>query len=258
MDMIWKHIHTLKRTEQQLLAILTLRQEIEPAFILQSPLSYVLDENMKCMYISQSGARYLGRIPADIEGRYWQEIGLSAAGMQAVEHDVRTVFQQGKAMKRTLRLPLYEEALHYYEYTVAPLYKKDGQIGAVICTTWDTTTKTSTQSELLKYTRWFKELIQFSPFGVLLVDKEEKVLMYNDATVRLLPDNIKNIIGISLEKLLYELKYTQEMYHNNLIVKALKGFEAIAVHRKILDCDLLINCFPLKDNDGHIIGAVTL
>ncbi|WP_122627870.1 PAS domain-containing sensor histidine kinase [Lucifera butyrica] len=257
LDTIKDYIQRLRRTEKQLEKILVIRQNLEPDFKMQIPFSYICNRDMKIVYASTAGAKHWGYTPFEMEGKKLSDLGFSSQVAEAVTTNIKTVFDKDVSLRDKIIICRNNQDLYNYEYVLNPLHAGEGDVGAVICTIWNTM-QVAIHSELIKYTRWFKEFIKYSPFGVVLIDREENILLYNELAAKLYPGSIPGPTGLSLKEIFFRLGFNAEEYYNSVFLKALRGQKIFAEHRKVLDYNLLLTCFPLKDNDGQILGAAVI
>ncbi|SMB88647.1 transcriptional regulator [Thermanaeromonas toyohensis ToBE] len=84
--------------------------------------------------------------------------------------------------------------------------------------------------------------------GVMAINLEGKIIVFNEAAQRLAGVRASQVLGQPIDKVL----------PGNPLLAVLKTGERVVKEEKVRDRILLLECFPLQDAAGEIIGAVEI
>jgi PAS domain S-box-containing protein len=109
---------------------------------------YVLDKTGRYRYVSLGGANVVGLEPAEMIGKHWRDLGLPAEIMQPFDAQRQRAIETGEPHRHEVVFRDHLGADHYYEYNIAPVRGRDGQIDGVVVISRDNTERKRTEDAL--------------------------------------------------------------------------------------------------------------
>jgi len=109
----------------------------------------IVNKDLKCLYVSEMGAKYLGLKPIDMIGKNWRDLNsdLPSKDFERLDEKIKEVFNTGKIVFDTyISISNIEGQQHSFEYFINPIFTPSGDIEAVICDITDIT-----ESQLFGY-----------------------------------------------------------------------------------------------------------
>jgi len=170
---------------------------VEQARILDQFLSampdsvYLYDRDLRFLYASPSGFTSLGVEPSDMVGKTTRQLGFPPE-IGVVEADVRTVFTTGQPVAGQCRFPT-PQGPRDYEYALAPIGDREGNVLSVLSMTRDATERRRTEEALRRGRERLQAIFQRSGIGMTLADLEGRFLQSNPA--------LHSFLGYSAEEL---------------------------------------------------------
>jgi PAS domain S-box-containing protein len=146
-------IEERKRVEQSL-TDLSLRFA-EQARVLDQILSaspqqfYLYDMRGKFIYASRAAADMLGLKQADMEAKYWWELGFPEGVMRVIDIQREKVISSGEAWTGVLEFPT-ARGTRQFEYILSPIRRSDGVVDTVVATARDVTDALSAATDLAR------------------------------------------------------------------------------------------------------------
>lgn len=104
--------------------------------------------------------------------------------------------------------------------------------------------------------RFFYQLIEKVPIGILIINCTAEILYLNDKYQQFLPSLTREALIGKPASTIRDILGAD--YGEPLILKALEGKEIYDVHRKAQGGDWLVSAFPLLDSQGSILGGVVV
>ncbi|MCC5465363.1 ATP-binding protein [Pelosinus baikalensis] len=198
----------------QLIKKLTMTDE---QFKLQPQLKFIaiISKDLKFLYVSEMGAKYLGLKPIDMIGKNWRDLNtdLPSEDFERLDEKIIEVFNTGAAVyDNYIGVSNAEGQHHSFEYLINPIITPSGDIEAVMCNVTDTTESNLSEIPLPNQVTTISELIESCPMAIFIVDKQGRILTVNK-------EFIKNI---SSNRFINE--YSIE-HAESAIAKALSGVE---------------------------------
>jgi PAS domain S-box-containing protein len=106
---------------------------------------YLLDREIRYVYVNPFGASAMGRSPAEMIGRTIDEV-FGPAAFPELQVELRAVFATGAPARSEIGV-LDGEQTRWFEYTLSPVSGLDGQVVHVICVGRDVTTRRRLERE---------------------------------------------------------------------------------------------------------------
>lgn len=148
---------------------------------------YLYDARGKFMYASAPAAQLLGLKQAEIEGRYWWDLGLPDQAMRPLEIQRETVMRTGETRAGSIQIPTVAGDGDF-EYILSPITNWDGKVTAVLATVREVTEEELDIDELERRTVELEEkarLMDLLPFAVMSRDMNDRIGLWNAGAERL-------------------------------------------------------------------------
>jgi PAS domain S-box-containing protein len=255
--LLHEYIKSLKLNDELMEKMVRSRQKVDVAYEPAFDLHFVFDKEGKYLFVNFIVANKLGIKPVDMEGKHWQELGISDHIMEQVEEGITRVLASQEVFVKTINFinPLTLE-MNYYETTFSPLYDSQGNCLAVHNIAKDITARVKAEEKLARQTQLFVQLIEKAPLAISVVDCEGKILYCNDEFAGMIPEASKSeLIDKSISVVADKMSVT---YEKLAIVRTLRKKEVLAEHQKAFGKDWLVNTFPLLGYNGDILGGTAM
>jgi PAS domain S-box-containing protein len=157
------------------------------------------------------------------------------------------------------------ETIRYYTYTFTPLFAHQRTVDGVLLMVEDTTDEVSAQMALDAERARLKAIIENSPVGILVADKNQQVILSNPAARYLMPDLLpeSQVYENETYRILTPLGEPIPAQERPLArsIQERKNFmnvELLFEREGEPNRSLLINTAPIMDDNGEVSGAVSL
>ena len=143
---------------------------------------YLFDDKGKFIYASKPAAEMLGLEQAQMEGRYWWELGFPEQAMRAVDVERENVMRTGEPWTGELKFPA-PAGLRDFEYILSPIKRANGAVDTVVATARDVTDAKKASEELARYTARMREqaqLLDLTHETVLVRGMDGTILFWNE------------------------------------------------------------------------------
>jgi len=253
-------IKKLTVADEQLEKVLANRLKFQPQLKFKFDSINIISNDLKYLYMSGMGARYLGLKPIDMIGKSWSElnIDLPFKDFRRLDEKIIEVFNTGNVIyDNYVGISKIQGQYHYFEYSISPIFTPSGNIEAVMCNVTDITHRKSLEIDLSNEIAKFNQLIELCPLGIVSYDSKGNVITVNRAyRERISNFKKEEFLGKSGRYLLEALGSDWESSPCN---QALKGIETLDYYLETTygTCYLL-NAIPLWDYENTIIGAMTI
>lgn len=253
-------INKLTVADEQLEKVLVNRLTFQPQFKFKFDFISIISNDLKFLYMSEMGARYLGLKPIDMVGKKWNEltVDLPFKDFERLDEKIIEVFNTGSVIyDNYVGISNIQGQYHYFEYFISPIFTPRGDIEAVMCNVTDITHRKSSEITLSNEIAQFNQLIELCPLGIVSYDNKSNVITLNKAhRERISNFKKEEFLGKPGRYLLEALGLDWESSPCN---QALKGIETLDYYLKTTygTCYLL-NAIPLRDCENTIIGAMTI
>jgi nitrogen-specific signal transduction histidine kinase len=153
-DTVHNYIVGLKLVDEQMHESITRRRAAYPDFQPKYNYPFVFDKECRVLFAGFLGAEQMGRLPADMEGKRWHDLGLPPTVVEPFEKEIQSVFLTGRPVIKDLpggycgKL----DTIHI-EYMLNPLYNSRSKIGAVVCEVRDITEYEQMRREMARLDR---------------------------------------------------------------------------------------------------------
>jgi PAS domain S-box-containing protein len=131
-------IKRLTLTDEQFKKIIINKFNFQP----QLNLKFIISKDLKYLYVSEMGARYLGLKPADMIGKNWRKltIDLPSDDFERLDEKIEEAFNTGTVIyDNYVSTSNIDGWYHYFEYLISPISTPSGDIEAVMCNVTDIT-----------------------------------------------------------------------------------------------------------------------
>lgn len=108
---------------------------------------YIVDRAGRYRHVSTGGARSLGREPADMPGKTWQELGLPAEMMEELDRQCNEVMSTGVPQRHEIHTHDPQDPRDY-EYSLAPIHDQAGTVEGIICIARDMTQRRQAEASV--------------------------------------------------------------------------------------------------------------
>lgn len=150
----------------------------------------------------------------------------------------------------------------YFDFSYSPIRKDDGEVGGVLVTVIETTSKKKAEEALKESEQLFRDSVKQAPVAItILRGKDFIVEMANDAYLQLVDRKSTEFVGRPLFESLPEVKESVNDLLNGVLDTGtpFHGYEvAIPVNRygkqEVFYFDFLYH--PIKERDGAISGII--
>jgi len=253
-------IEKLTVTDEQLEKALANTLKFKPQLKFKFDFINIISKDLKFLYISEMGARYLGLRPINIIDKSWSElnIDLPFKDFERLDEKITEVFNTGSVIYDNYAgISNIQGQYHYFEYLISPIFTDNGDIEAVMCDVTDITHRKSSEIILSNEISRFNQLIELCPLAIVSYDNKGNVTTLNKAYHEYISNFKKeDFLGKPGRYLLEALGLDWESSPCN---QALKGIEISDYYLKTTygTCYLL-NAIPLRDYQNTIIGAMTI
>jgi PAS domain S-box-containing protein len=157
------------------------------------------------------------------------------------------------------------ETVRYYSYTFTPLFANQRTVDGVLLMVDDTTDEVSAQMALDAERARLKAIIENSPVGILVADKNQQVISSNPAARYLMPDLLpeSQVYENETYRILTPLgepipPQERPLARSIREKKSLMNVELLFEREGEPNRSLLINTAPIMDDNGEVTGAVSL
>ncbi|MCX5844268.1 MAG: PAS domain S-box protein [Deltaproteobacteria bacterium] len=232
-------------------------------------LMYLVDR--KCRYLSMNEG-YLSRLgmPSDkIEGRFYEEFH-SEEDTKEFSGLVDNILETGQSIQHEHRS---ERDGKYFLRTLSPVKDSEGRISAVTVVSKDITKRKQAEEGLRESERRLADIIEFLPDATLAIDRQGKVIAWNQAIEEMTGVKASDILGkgdyeyalpfygvrrpILIDLVLKPDKKIEESYYSFLEKqKDLLIVETWVPFLKWKKAFLWAKASPLYDSKGEIVGAI--
>ncbi|AJQ30014.1 PAS domain-containing protein [Pelosinus fermentans] len=208
----------------QLIKKLTMTDE---QFKLQPQLKFItiISKDLKFLYVSEMGAKYLGLKPIDMIGKSWRDLNtnLPPEDFERLDEKIIEVFDTGAAVyDNYIGVSNAEGQHHSFEYLINPIITPSGDIEAVMCNVTDTTESNLSEISLPNQVTTISELIESCPMAIFIVDKQGRILTVNKEFIKDISSNQSDLID-KQDRFINE--YSGIEHAESAIAKALIGVE---------------------------------
>lgn len=117
---------------------------------------YIYDRNGRFIFLSRSGAALLGHPVADIIGKTWAELGFPPQEVERFEQEFKQVLATGAPVTGESMMDT-EGVVRYFEYSINPVFTKQGDITLFVSTTREVTERKRAE-EALHHTQKIESL----------------------------------------------------------------------------------------------------
>jgi two-component system, sporulation sensor kinase E len=267
MQTLQELIRCLAVTDEQIEKVLAVRKNFNSSLNFIYDYSFIVDKNLKCLYIPLRGAEIFGLKPADLIGKSWRQCNnhLPEKISERMDEAIKEVLITGNAIHFDESVGPDSQGKYFYsENTLIPVYTSNGAIEAVMINVKDITERKISELKRLKLlnlylsvNRKLYQLMELCPFGVVLYDEKGKITEINKAyQKRILNFRKENFIGRSGKYLLDAVGLDWE---KSASYQALKGIETLNYYQKTSGGNCcLIDAVPLQDCENKNIGAMAV
>ena len=179
----------------------------------------IISKDLKYLYVSEMGAKYIGLKPIDIIGKNWKDFNgdLPPEDFERFDGKIKEVFNTGAVLFDTyISISNLDGQHHSFEYLINPIFTPSGDIEAVICYITDITKSKSSELSISNQITKNSELVKLCPMAIFIVDKEGRVLTVNKECVKDFSSSQVELNGKQ-----YRLDYSEIKNDESEIAKAL-------------------------------------
>ncbi|EIW17493.1 MULTISPECIES: PAS domain-containing protein [Pelosinus] len=179
----------------------------------------IVNKDLKCLYVSEMGAKYLGLKPIDMIGKNWRDLNsdLPSKDFERLDEKIKEVFNTGKIVFDTyISISNIEGQQHSFEYFINPIFTPSGDIEAVICDITDITESQLSEIPISNQITEISELVKLCPIAIFIVDKEGRILTVNKKCIKDFSSSQAELIGKQ-----YRFGYSEIKNDESEIAKAL-------------------------------------
>ncbi|MGC9335916.1 MAG: PAS domain S-box protein, partial [Anaerolineae bacterium] len=221
------------------------------------------DRNLRHLYVNPAVKRVAGLSPAVYLGKTNRELGLPHDLCSLWDREMMEVFRTGRGRSIEFEIDA-EEGERHFEARLAPEFGPDGEVASVLSILRDITDRIHVQEQLELERARLRTIIDNAPEGIVVADRQGRILMTNPAAERLYARPIP--YGKD-----YETHASLQIYQPDgtpcpprvlpLTRSALDGETIINTELAIVwpdgqRRDLLVSSAPIRGLDGKRAGAV--
>ncbi len=147
---------------------------------------YLLDGKGKFIYANSTAASLLGMSQAEMEGKYWWDLGLPEDSMKALDVQREAVLSSNEPRAGRIRLPT-PAGERDFEYILSPIVGPNGRANTVVATVRDITADDEQRQELERRVRELEgkvSILDLIPLPVIYRDMNNVVILWNEAAER--------------------------------------------------------------------------
>lgn len=147
---------------------------------------YLLDGKGKFIYVNSTAAGRLGMSQAQMEGKYWWDLGLPEDSMRAMDVQREAALSSGKPRAGRVRLPT-SEGERDFEYVLSPIIDPGGRANTVVATVRDITTRDVAREELERRVDELDmkaSMLDLIPVPVIYRGMNNEIILWNSAAER--------------------------------------------------------------------------
>jgi PAS domain S-box-containing protein len=142
---------------------------------------FLYDRKGKYIYANKPAAASMGCEQADIEGKYWWELGLPEDIMRPFDVERETAIESGEMRTGEFAFPT-KHGLRSYQYILTPLKRPDGTSDSVLATVRDISDLKEVQLELQAHSRKLEEqaeLLDLAHDTIMVRDMNSVIVFWN-------------------------------------------------------------------------------
>jgi PAS domain S-box-containing protein len=214
-------IKKLTVTDEQFKKAFANRFKIQP----QLKFITIISKDLKFLYVSEMGAKYLGLKPIDMIGKSWRDLNtdLPPEDFERLDEKIIEVFNTGAAVYDNYTGVSNAEGQHHsFEYLINPIITPSGDIEAVMCNVTDITESNLSELPLPNQVTTISELIESCPMAIFIVDKEGRIRTVNKECIKDFSSSQSDLIG---KQYRFINEYPEIENDESAIAKALIGVE---------------------------------
>ncbi len=250
-------IKSLTDTDKQFEKILSNRLKFQPNLQPKFDFITIISKDLRFLFVSTMGARYLGLKPTDIIGRSWRELNVDIpfGDFERFDAKILEVFNTGRVIYGNyIGIPDKQGQYHYFEYLLSPIFSSCGGIDAVICNVTDISERTLLEITFCNQVVKFNQLIDLCPMAIYIVDRQGKIITVNKA---FMDDISADQVDISGKHYSIINDFFGINNEESAIAKALNGIETSQEFLCTLEKKYLISVLPIKQQPTNIVvGAI--
>jgi PAS domain S-box-containing protein len=239
------------------------RERREKAAFLESAAEGIfgIDPAGRFTFLNPAGAALLGHAPNDVIGRDVHELihHTRADGSKAPREScaILAVLHGGRGARLEQELLWRKDGTGFTaECTASPIRSEHGSRGAVVTFT-DITARKRAEQTLRRTTETLRTVIAESPLGIVVLDTDGKVRLWNSAAERMFGWRAEEVIGRPPPF----VRRGRRREHRALLARAVRGevLTGIQVQRWRKDgrqIDLSISVSPLREPTGQVTQII--
>jgi PAS domain S-box-containing protein len=158
---------------------------------------FLLDGKGKFICANSTAAGVLGLDHAEMEGKYWWDLGLPEEPMKALDVQREAVLTSGEQRAGRMVLPT-PGGERDFEYILSPIIGLDNEAHTVVATLRDITSEDRMREELERRIAFLEEsalLIDLMPFAVIVRDMNDEIVSWNAGAEKLYGWSSDEVVG---------------------------------------------------------------
>jgi PAS domain S-box-containing protein len=221
------------------------------------------DRKLRHLYVNPAVEKVTGLSQEAYLGKTNRELGMPEDLCAFWDEETRKVFETGRVRSIEFEFDTGQGHRHL-ESRMAPEFGPDGEVDSVLSIVRDITDRIHAQEQLELERARLRTIIHNAPEGIVVVDRQARVLMTNPAAERLYARPVPHGEDYESHTSLYicqpdgtpcdprQLPLTRSALDGETIVNA----ELAIIWPDGQQRDLLVNTAPIRDPEGKRAGAV--
>ena len=223
------------------------------------------DRELRHLYVNPAVRKFTGLSQETYLGKTNRQLGMPEELCAFWDEETRKVFETGQV--RSIEFELETgQGLRHFESRIAPEFSPDGEVDSVLSIVRDITDRMRAQEQLELERARLRIIIHNAPEGIVVVDRQARILMTNPAADRIYSRPVPYGEGYESHASLQicqpdgepcdprELPLTRSALDGETIVNA----ELAIIWPDGQRRDLLVNSAPIGDPEGQRAGAVAM
>ncbi len=165
---------------------------------------FLFDRKGKFIYANSTAAGVLGLDHAEMEGKYWWDLGLPEEPMKSLDIQREAVLASGEQRVGRMVLPT-PGGERDFEYVLSPIMGLDNKANTVVATLRDITSEDRLREELESHMGVLEEraqLLDLMPCAVILRDMNDEVLHWSAGAEKMYGWSSNEVVGKSCHEML--------------------------------------------------------
>ena len=179
---------------------------------------YILDAEIRFLYVSESAARALGRSRDEIVGRCWRQLDMPVEIMVPFEQQVHRVLATGEPYTGEVCYPT-AYGPRFIEYVLSPLESGDGERRLLLNVARDITERLGVEAALRESREQLQAIFEHSLNAIVVTDDQGYYRSANPAASKLLGYPVEQLLDMNVADLRTAGDYTAEQQYREYLEK---------------------------------------